>query len=612
MGKYLFLLLFPVISFAQQVEMSIKPEKMSSFKSVVVTNEGYYLIGEAPDKLWLIKTDFNGNINWQRTVFGYNIIDLKAKPNGDVIVISSDYECGIPYNGVENVKMVIYNQSGNLSFEKALFFAFWGADDFTELYTKTTKGTTGEDWRLLFNGDSIYKVSDAGEISLRLSSPDTWNLNILYAYLDSQGKIIVSAEDYSPEGYVYIADNSGEFITYFMPYTSNGGMKILNIKETSDGTHIILGSDGSLNVIDVTDNLNSSYYIIESGVQHFQIIDSVIYAFGYGWFSIPNINSSENEIIDLPDEIDLVKSIYKRNDTLFLAGNKNDKAAILSLDTQLNVLNSLPIPYININDCIWSDSLILLAGEETYLAALNNQNNLVNLPSALFKSFDYEFNTLVSEHDVTILSCSIDTSYVTWTPNYDIVSTKLDVTLSNSGQVELNSTEVSIHYETKLYDNSCDYNVKLYQLSDLHLAPGADTVITVGPVSFSTYGNDSINFTTCAYVYSPNERMDENHNDNKCCTNNSLSLGINESQMIVVNVYPSPTNDIINVELSQDIREGQIRVETISGQIIYALPFDYAQGDKFAIDVSGFAHGLYLLTIENREQQTTVKVVVQH
>jgi len=57
----------------------------------------------------------------------------------------------------------------------------------------------------------------------------------------------------------------------------------------------------------------------------------------------------------------------------------------------------------------------------------------------------------------------------------------------------------------------------------------------------------------------------------------------------------------------------------LEGQVVYVLPFDYltagrqsAQGDKYAIDVSGFANGVYLLQLRSDEAVVNKKIIISH
>lgn len=517
---------------------------MPSFEKIVSANDGYYLIEGRSDNLRLIKTDNSGTIIWQRQVFGYNLVDLKAKPNGDVIVISSDYECD-SHHGVENTKMSIFNSSGNQYFDETLFWTWWGADDYYEPFTKTTCSNVGEEWRLLFNGDSIYKVTDSGEILFRVGKSDWPNLNITYAFLTSGGTILYGSGDIENgdpyyDGMLYFSDTLGDINEGF-----GIGYHIVDIKEVNATTQIMRGTAGDLHFI-INDEYEGPY--IEEGIRFIETDNSRIYQLGgYGYFSVYDTDYNEEASVTLSNELVNLTYFSKRNDTIFLAVNKSDNAILFLLDTTLNILDSVSIANVNISDCALGDSLILIAGEEVYHAALNSQNNLVNLPAALLKSVDYQLNTAAPQYDASILSCNINDSYVTWTPANDIVSAILDVKILNAGLTELNNATISLHYETKLYQSECDYAVNNYTFNNLHILPGVDTTLTIGPVSCKAYGNGTTDFTVCVYVYSPNNQMDANHDNNKYCVSDTLSLSIDGVQLSVFKVFPNPATTELTI-----------------------------------------------------------------
>jgi hypothetical protein len=556
MGKYLFLLLFPVISIAQQVELSIKPEVISSFTNVATTNDGYYLVKKLDNLFWLTKTDFNGDVIWEREIFGENLIDFKVKPNGDVIIISSDYECGGMWDGQEECHMTIFSTNGNPYFQKNLTWNNFGADDYYIPYTKSKKGNEGVDWRIVFNGDSIFKITDTGEILFRIGSPEGHFQNILYAFLDSRSRVIISVEERDSPNYkfIYVGDTMGNYTVEFNcdEFALWGNEEtITSINELASGSCVLFG--------DVTDvyEIDNLYILSENNtIDHFwevyfyQVDSNIIYVLGSNSFA--KIYETGNyEQVDLSNELWEISSLSKRNDTLFIAGHKNNSASIVFLDTSLNVLNSASIDDVSINDCSWGDSLIIIAGEETYFSALDYDNNLVNLPSTLLKSLDYQFNTIISEEDAKITNCAVDTSYVIWTPDYDRVYTQLSLSLHNNGEAVLKELTISLHYGTKIYGDSCGYAaVHLYQLDSLNILPGNDSIIIVGPISFTTSSNSTIEVTTCAYVYSPNERLDADHSNNKCCANHSISLGINDPSTMLsmtIEVFPNPATEEVTI-----------------------------------------------------------------
>ena len=107
--------------------------------------------------------------------------------------------------------------------------------------------------------------------------------------------------------------------------------------------------------------------------------------------------------------------------------------------------------------------------------------------------------------------------------------------------------------------------------------------------------------------------------DSMGCTYPNCTVGIdeNDNTKVVVDVWPNPVSEVLNIELQED-KNYDLTLTDLQGKVVYASLLDYPStssgqaGDKYAIDVNGFANGIYLLTLQNEEQRTTVKVVVQH
>jgi hypothetical protein len=97
--------------------------------------------------------------------------------------------------------------------------------------------------------------------------------------------------------------------------------------------------------------------------------------------------------------------------------------------------------------------------------------------------------------------------------------------------------------------------------------------------------------------------------DSMGCTYPNCTVGIEEeNKKVLVDVYPNPTNEILNIEL-QENKDYHLTIADLQGKIIYQTTLTR---QKSTVNVSGFADGIYLLTLQNEEQRTTVKVVVQH
>jgi len=97
--------------------------------------------------------------------------------------------------------------------------------------------------------------------------------------------------------------------------------------------------------------------------------------------------------------------------------------------------------------------------------------------------------------------------------------------------------------------------------------------------------------------------------DSLGCPYADCTVGIDEqNKKVLVDVYPNPASDLLNVEL-QENNDYDLTLTDLQGKVIYAST---TLSMTSTIDVSGFADGVYLLTLQNEEQRTTLKIIIQH
>jgi hypothetical protein len=76
-------------------------------------------------------------------------------------------------------------------------------------------------------------------------------------------------------------------------------------------------------------------------------------------------------------------------------------------------------------------------------------------------------------------------------------------------------------------------------------------------------------------------------------------------------MYPNPANAEVMIGLSPEIRKATLRIENSIGQLMSEQRFEAAGTAITArIDVSGYAKGIYLLSVESAGQKTVKKLVV--
>ncbi len=98
--------------------------------------------------------------------------------------------------------------------------------------------------------------------------------------------------------------------------------------------------------------------------------------------------------------------------------------------------------------------------------------------------------------------------------------------------------------------------------------------------------------------------------DSLGCAYEDCTVGIDDEGIkVLVDVYPNPAGEVLNLELQEVRKVYEVELTDINGQVVYKSEI---RNHKSEIAVSGFANGIYLLTLQNEEERVTVKVVVQH
>lgn len=113
-----------------------------------------------------------------------------------------------------------------------------------------------------------------------------------------------------------------------------------------------------------------------------------------------------------------------------------------------------------------------------------------------------------------------------------------------------------------------------------------DTCISNSPVSKATHGNIKNSDNSVVKNIPPNSMISGNGQ-----TINSLSKSI-----IKANIYPNPTQNIVNITLSQPVQNAEITLLDINGTVLQKSVLNDA---TTSLDISQYASGSYMVTIKN-------------
>jgi hypothetical protein len=88
--------------------------------------------------------------------------------------------------------------------------------------------------------------------------------------------------------------------------------------------------------------------------------------------------------------------------------------------------------------------------------------------------------------------------------------------------------------------------------------------------------------------------------------NNNCQIGIQENELLQVQVYPNPFADQFTIESYEDAI--QLNIKSFNGQLLYASAL---QNGKYQIDASAWASGMYILELQS-QKGTKVSKIVKH
>jgi hypothetical protein len=84
-----------------------------------------------------------------------------------------------------------------------------------------------------------------------------------------------------------------------------------------------------------------------------------------------------------------------------------------------------------------------------------------------------------------------------------------------------------------------------------------------------------------------------------------LSTNAIESSKISFDVYPNPSSDFVNIDLSQEINNGELIITNTIGSVVKRIRLD-ALNNK-SLSISDLENGIYFISILNEEKQISTR-----
>lgn len=436
---------------------------------------------------------------------------------------------------------------------------------------------------------------------------------------------------------------------FVIEYNSNGDIiwtklfSIENCEETTlsglsliDGQPNINYSDGEVSKIYT---FNSSGEIVDSllvtphqlgGVQNLSSFEKIAFRKD----TLYGIDDTGQTISEIGFNSD-IKDIAVFNDTLFVL----TQDSIFKYDNALQKLENTTIngysEYSNLK--VGNNSIAFISHDENdqHIIKLDHDFNVletISIPVALSLNTTKDFNDL---H----FTCAI---------NFDLTHfqtiRQLDFSLQSNESVALKSTDIGIIgievtkvdikaeevegvYNFKIsanvllknfgdniledcrinnfmHDNhACGHNVYFEHFSDLNLAPGESTWVSLGIVhsEINFLSGDTLTKNLCVYTSHPNFQTDLNVENDEFCS--SVLLGyasVEEHQENEFVIYPNPTSNFLFLDINSaesyryeivDIQGNQIK----NGKLL---------SQKIAVD--NFSEGVYFIRLINEKSGFSV------
>lgn len=87
------------------------------------------------------------------------------------------------------------------------------------------------------------------------------------------------------------------------------------------------------------------------------------------------------------------------------------------------------------------------------------------------------------------------------------------------------------------------------------------------------------------------------------------ALNVDDNSLEIFNIYPNPTNSLINISVTNEVKNATTSIYNINGREVYAKKEDL--NGTISIDVSNLSSGIYILKIHNKEVSFSQKLIVR-
>ena len=89
------------------------------------------------------------------------------------------------------------------------------------------------------------------------------------------------------------------------------------------------------------------------------------------------------------------------------------------------------------------------------------------------------------------------------------------------------------------------------------------------------------------------------------------TMGTDGFDVAAFSLYPNPAKDFVTVKSGNDISVANVEVRDMTGKLIYSANNASFTNNSLTVDTSGYASGVYLLTVENGDGKATDRFIVR-
>ena len=273
------------------------------------------------------------------------------------------------------------------------------------------------------------------------------------------------------------------------------------------------------------------------------------------------------------------------------------------------------------SDCAWIDFIILPADRNLFVSA-GIDINICDDETAQIKGFAANYTTLAwtTSGDGTFSNTSIYNP--TYTPgSQDIANGGATLTLTATKDTETLSDDVQVSligepiatgeteyflidiepFEVSLEVENIGYFTGWTTTGEGHIVNPYAMATTYVPTEADFDAVDIVltaSYTGCGYkTYERNVNVHFSHE------------GVNTLDAAVLSIHPNPTNNVINVNISNITSDVQMSIYNTVGQMVYTSKESVEHGLNTTIDLSAFSTGTYILQIRSNEGVWTKKIM---